>query len=201
MFSKITIYTLKRFALLTIVGIFIHLLQKQDILLMSFLLVFVVLAIKRKWNTPNRTLYYLGFTISALMGVCAELWGITNNLWEYHGLPNGREFPLWLPCAWGLAFSFLHSFESFYVKHLKLDKFKKRLILAIIVSIIIPTHGEIVTVNLGVWTYHSNYMLFGIPYYAMFLLCLFHTSIFTFLHYFEKSNTYKSLTKNNTIIT
>lgn len=195
MLSKISIFTLKRLIYLTIVGIFIHLLQEQDILLMLILLVLVVLAIRRKLNSPNRAHYYLGFGLSALMGVCAEIWGITNNLWEYHGLPNGREFPLWLPCAWGLAFSFIHNFESFYVKHLQLNSFKQKLILAILASVILPTYGEIVTVNLGVWTYHSDYKLFGIPYYAMFLLTLFHTSIFTFLYYFEKSNIYNKYFK------
>ncbi|MFY0481119.1 hypothetical protein ACI6PS_00825 [Flavobacterium sp. PLA-1-15] len=183
MFQKLFLFTLKRLIILSIAGVVISVLHSQDLIVMFILAAFTGLVYLRKKKAGNYKLYFLGFVISALGGVLAETWGIQSGLWTYHDLSNGREFPYWLPFAWGLAFSFLYSFEIFYIRTLKLKSLQNKIILTIFASTLLPTVGEIVTVQMGVWTYHSEYKIFGIPYYAIGLLGLFHTATFLVLYW------------------
>src|SRR5690554_5057424 len=181
MISKLSIFTFKRLFMLLLAGVLIHVLQDRDLWLMLVLAVFTVYNFSRKGKSGITKIYFIGFLISAVGGVLAETWGISNGLWEYHDLPDGRTFPYWLPFAWGLAFSFIYSFESYFVRVLQIESLKDKLYLTLIVSLILPVFGEIVTVNLGVWTYYGNYQILGIPLYAMALLVLFHTGTFLLL--------------------
>ena len=57
--------------------------------------------------------------------------------------------------------------------------------------------GEIITINLGVWTYTLPLQLFGVPLLAIFLLILFHTTIFLFFTYLcKKLNIYNPVFNN-----
>ena len=181
MISKLFIFAFKRLLMLLLAGVLIHTLQHRDLWLMLILAVFTVYNFSRKRKSGITRIYFLGFLISAVGGVLAENWGISNGLWKYHDLPDGRTFPYWLPFAWGLAFSFLYSFESYFIKLLQIESLRDKLYLTLIVSLILPVFGEIVTVNLGVWTYYGNYKILGIPLYAMGLLVLFHTGTFLLL--------------------
>lgn len=183
MFQKLFLFTLKRLVILSIAGVVISVLHSQDLIVMLILAAFTGLIYLRKKKSGDSRLYFLGFLISAFGGVLAENWGIQSGLWTYHDLSDGREFPYWLPLAWGLAFSFLYSFEVYYVKSLKLKSLKSKIILTVLASTLLPTVGEIVTVQLGVWTYHSEFKIFGIPYYAIGLLGLFHTATFLVLYW------------------
>lgn len=183
MFQKLFLFTLKRLVILSIAGVVISVLHSQDLIVMLILAAFTGLIYLRKKKSGDSRLYFLGFLISAFGGVLAENWGIQSGLWTYHDLSDGREFPYWLPLAWGLAFSFLYSFEVYYVKSLKLKSLKNKIILTVLASTLLPTVGEIVTVQLGVWTYHSEFKIFGIPYYAIGLLGLFHTATFLVLYW------------------
>jgi hypothetical protein len=182
MFSKLVLFTLKRLLVLSIAGVVISLLHAHDLWVMFILAFFTVLIYSRKRKSKSATIYYLGFFISAIGGIFAENWGIQNGLWKYHDLSDGREFPYWLPLAWGLAFSFLYSFEAYYIKKLRLDSFKSKIFLTLFASVLLPTVGEIVTVQLGVWTYNGDYKIAGIPLYAIGLLVLFHTATFLLLY-------------------
>ncbi|RZK09692.1 MAG: hypothetical protein EOO46_13060 [Flavobacterium sp.] len=182
MFQKLLLFTLKRLVILSIAGIVISVLHSEDLVVVLVLAFFTSLIYLRKRKSKNFKIYFLGFSISAIGGVLAESWGINSGLWTYHNLSDGREFPYWLPLAWGLAFSFLYSFEAYFIKTLKLKSLKSKITLTILSSILLPTVGEIVTVQLGVWTYHSELKIFGIPLYAMALLGLFHTATFLVLY-------------------
>jgi len=181
MFLKLFLFTLKRLVILSIAGIVISVLHHLDLIVFFILAAFTALIYLRRRKSKNFKIYCFGFLISAIGGIIAENWGIQSGLWTYHDLSNGREFPYWLPLAWGLAFSFLYSFEQYYIKTLKLKSLKSKITLTLIVSALLPTVGEIVTVQLGVWTYHSGFKIVGIPLYAIGLLCAFHTATFLLL--------------------
>lgn len=145
------------------------------------------------FNAPktidNQTLkiVYLGMAITTVLGVSAELLGIHFGFWKYHHLSDNREFPYWLPLMWGLSFLFLFRIESRLIRLIKITHFSQKLFITAIVAIVLPTIGEIVAINLGVWTYHNmGPKLLGVPYLAMFLLMILHTGIFTFLTYYCK---------------
>jgi len=182
MFQKLFLFTLKRLVVLSIAGVVISVLHSQDLVVLLILAFFTGLIYLRKRKSKNLKIYFLGFMISAIGGILAENWGIQNGFWTYHDLSDGREFPYWLPLAWGLAFSFLYSFEDYYIKTLKLKSLKGKISLTLFASVLLPTVGEIVTVYLGVWTYHWEYKVLGIPLYAMGLLGLFHTATFLLLY-------------------
>jgi hypothetical protein len=143
------------------------------------------------FNAPktidNQTLkiVYLGMAITTVLGVSAELLGIHFGFWEYHNLSDNRDFPYWLPLMWGLSFLFLFRIESRLIRLIKITHFSQKLLITAIVAFTLPTIGEIVAINLGVWTYYNmGPKLLGVPYLAMFLLMILHTGIFTFLTYY-----------------
>lgn len=127
---------------------------------------------------------YLGMAITTVLGVAAELLGIYFGFWEYHDLSGNRTFPYWLPLMWGLSFLFLFRIESRLIRLIKITHFSQKLFITAIVAFTLPTIGEIVAINLGVWTYYDmGPQLLGVPYLAMLLLMILHTGIFTFLTY------------------
>lgn len=179
--SKILFFIGKRLVNLTFAGVLIGTLHDNDLLVMFILMGITILMFIRKIRKNQPKIYYLGFVLTAIGGVLAEHWGIYNGLWKYHDLSHGRTFPLWLPFAWGLAFSFTHNFKSFMVQELNLQSFRSKLILSMLTAMFLPLIGEIITIQLGVWTYYGPYQILGVPLYAIFLLTLFHTSMFVLL--------------------
>lgn len=180
--SKVLIFIVTRLIALVLAGVIIHLLQSRDFIMMLVLAVITVLVYFRKRKSKSVKLFFLGFTLSAIGGVLAENWGISNGLWEYHDLPDGRTFPYWLPFAWGHAFTFLYSFEAFFIREFKINTLGGKVLLTILCSMILPVIGEIVTVYLDVWTYYGDFKILGIPLYAIGLLALFHTGIYFVLY-------------------
>lgn len=151
----------RAFLSLLIAGTIIGLLYPYDLFLavfLSFLLIFrLYQENKRNPSYGKLTILILGTFISAVLGTLAEIWGIYNNYWEYHELSNNREFPYWLPFAWALTFSFFYRLEEDILKVKKINSYKSKLIFVAILSAIFPTWGEIITINLGVWTYSWDY--------------------------------------------
>lgn len=182
MSTRLFIFAISRIFLLVLAGIVISLMHQWDILVMLILLMCAVFIFVRKRKSKSAKIYLAGFLISAIGGILAENWGIQSGLWTYHDLPNGREFPYWLPFAWGLAFLYLYSFEAQFVKGLRLKTVQSKISLTILVAAILPTVGEIVTVQMGVWTYQGKFKILGIPLYAVALLMLFHTGTFLVLY-------------------
>ena len=136
---------------------------------------------RHKHSTGRRTVLLSGILLSGLFGIQVELWGIGNGHWQYHDLADGRSFPYWLPFAWMLAFIFLYRLEMDLIRLLKLDSVQKKFALAVVLSVTFPTWGEIITINLGVWTYHWPHQFFGVPLLAMGLLVIFHVGVFALL--------------------
>ena len=174
---------LKALAKLIIAGIFIGVLKKYDatiavILLLKILHNSYTEVIKPK--TRKNWLLLIGMLLTGFGGIVGETWGVTNGYWEYHEVT--RELPLWLPFAWMLAFHYLYKLERNLIPLLTNQLQKNKIILAIILALILPAFGEVITIYLGVWTYYWPYQLFGVPLYAFICLVFVHMLVYTILH-------------------
>ncbi|WP_232835041.1 hypothetical protein [Pleomorphovibrio marinus] len=159
-------------------GVFIGALHHLDFAVGGFLAIYLGYSLYKGWkNDPEEGRVLLtGAIISGALGVCCELWGIYFGHWEYHDLGQ-REFPAWLPFAWALAFTFIYRLEKNLFSAMRLTNDKHKWLLALLVVMIFPTLGEIITINMGVWTYNWPLQLFGVPLLAIFLLMVFHSGV------------------------
>lgn len=173
--------------MLVIVGLFIGLFHEYDQMVAVGLGagLLVMMYRKRSLPTPERRVFVSGMLLSAGLGMACEYWGVSNRYWTYHDLDTGQSLPAWLPFAWAGAFAFLYSVERNLERRLegspKLRRFSSRLLLTAAISAVFPTLGEIITIQLGVWTYAWGYQFFGVPVLAILLLATFHTGIFLVL--------------------
>jgi len=176
---------LKSFLSLSLGGVVIGLLHQYDIALAVLLVAVTILyflhTVRLAETQLRARIILAGGVITMLLGVIGEWWGISNGYWMYHDLAEGREFAAWLPMAWMLAFFYLYRIEESIIYHLKITSFKRKLVLTMIISAILPTWGEVVAINLGVWTYTWDYQLLGVPLLAIFLLMVLHSGIFLLL--------------------
>ena len=166
---------------LLVAGGAIGLLHDRDLLVAVLLLALVAwyFYLSFRHEGANHSLFMMvAFVVAALIGAGAEVWGIHHGHWQYHDLSDGRHFPYWLPMAWGAAFLFLYRIEKRLVNVLDIRTPQAKLILIMTVAAIFPTWGEIVAINLGVWTYTWGWQLLGVPLLAIGLLVLLHTTIF-----------------------
>lgn len=123
----------------------------------------------------------IGMIITGIGGIIGEIWGVSNGYWTYT-LVN-RALPLWLPFAWMLAFYFLYKLECRILPTLSNpNNQRNKIILAIVIALIFPAFGEMVTIYMGVWTYFWPYQLFGVPLYAFLCLVGLHMLIYLILH-------------------
>ena len=127
--------------------------------------------------TERNWILLAGMIITGFLGVCVEIWGISFQYWEYHDLTNNRQFPYWLPFAWMFAFRFIYMLESKLIISLGLKKMRHKTWLAIFITAFFPAFGEVITINLGVWTYSWPYQILGVPIYAIVLLVIMHMGI------------------------
>lgn len=131
--------------------------------------------------TSKNWILLTGMILTGVAGTIAEFWGIGNGYWEYHEVT--RILPLWVPLAWALAFYFLYRIESGLISYLKNKTIQNKLIIAFWLSLIIPAFGEVITINLGVWTYYWPYQIFGVPLYAFACLVFVHMLVYAILSY------------------
>ena len=174
---------LKALAKLIIAGIFIGVLKKYDATIAVILLLKIfhnsyTEVIKPK--TRKNWLLLIGMLLTGFGGIVGETWGVTNGYWKYHEVTRG--LPLWLPFAWMLAFHYLYKLERNLIPLLTNQSQKNKIILAIILALILPAFGEVITIYLGVWTYYWPYQLFGVPLYAFICLVFVHMLVYTILH-------------------
>jgi hypothetical protein len=127
--------------------------------------------------TERNWILLAGMIITGFLGVCVEIWGISFQYWEYHDLTNNRQFPYWLPFAWMFAFRFIYMLETKLIFSLGLKKMSHKTWLAIFITAFFPAFGEVITINLGVWTYSWPYQILGVPIYAIVLLVIMHMGI------------------------
>jgi hypothetical protein len=161
---------------LILAGVVIGLLHEFDLIVAGILFVHLarkVVAIIKKNGTKNYVLLS-GMILTGIFGVMAEKWGIWNGYWEYHDLSNNRSFPYWLPFAWMLSFYFIYDLEQKLLKAVHIKSLDYKIILALIIAAIFPAFGEMITIALGVWTYHWPWQIFGVPLYAIVALVVLH---------------------------
>mgnify|MGYP000488299563 FL=1 len=138
----------------------------------------IIIAETKNW------ILLIGMIVTGFGGMVGENWGVSNNYWEYHEV--SKELPLWLPFAWMLAFYFLYSIESRLIAFLKNKTISNKLIIAFWLSLLVPAFGEVITINLGVWTYYWPYQIFGVPLYAFICLVFVHMLVYGILSFICK---------------
>lgn len=172
---------------LILAGLLIGVLKKYDAILAVLLLLKVIQNIYKeiiKPQTNKNWILLIGMFLTGFGGIIGETWGVNNGFWEYHQVT--RKLPLWLPFAWMLAFHYLYKLERNLIPLLKHQSQKNKIILAIILALILPAFGEIITIQLGVWTYYWPYQIFGVPLYAFVCLVFVHMLVYTILHFICK---------------
>ena len=172
---------LKALVKLTIAGFLIGFLKQYDLILAILLVLKIMHVIYKNIvkSEAKNLILLIGMILTGFGGILGEFWGVSNQYWEYHEV--SRDLPLWLPFAWMLAFYFLYRIESGLIPYLKNKNIKNKLIIAFWLSLIIPAFGEIITINLGVWTYYWPYQIFGVPIYAFACLVFVHMLVYIIL--------------------
>jgi hypothetical protein len=177
---------------LILAGIIIGVFKKYDAILavLLFLKVFqnIYKEIIKPQNNKNWILL-IGMLLTGFGGIVGETWGVHNGFWEYHEVTH--ELPLWLPFAWMLAFHYLYKLERNLIPLLTYQTQKNKIILALILALILPAFGEVITIQLGVWTYYWPYQILGVPLYAFICLVFVHMLVYTILHYICKKYQWK----------
>ncbi|APZ46801.1 hypothetical protein BW723_11120 [Polaribacter reichenbachii] len=184
--NKKKFYTeiLKALLKLIIAGVLIGVLKQYDLIIAILLILKIIHNIYKEIIQPKTDKNWLllaGMLLTGFGGVVGETWGVANGYWEYHEV--SRDIPLWVPFAWMLAFHYLYKLERNIIPYLKNQTQKNKIVLAIILALILPAFGEVITILLGVWTYYWPYQLFGVPLYAFLCLLFVHMLVYTILHY------------------
>ena len=180
------IETLKAIIKLCIAGFLIGFLKSYDAIIAIILFLKILHIIYKNIiiaKTKNWILL-IGMIVTGFGGIVGENWGVSNNYWEYHEV--SKQLPLWLPFAWMLAFYFLYSIESRLIAFLKNKTISNKLIIAFWLSLLVPAFGEVITINLGVWTYYWPYQIFGVPLYAFICLVFVHMLVYGILSFICK---------------
>lgn len=177
---------------LILAGVVIGVFKKYDLILAILLFLKVVQNCYKeivKPTTNKNWILLIGMLLTGFGGIVGETWGVQNGYWEYHEV--NRELPLWLPFAWMLAFHYLYKLERNLIPLLSNQTQKNKILFAIILSLILPAFGEMITIYLGVWTYYWPYQIFGVPLYAFICLVFVHMLVYTILHFICKKYQWK----------
>ncbi len=169
---EIGIATLK----LIFVSVLIGFLHQYDFWIMMFLTAFMILKFYPKFikNFKENIILFYGMICTGIFGIAIEYWGVSNGYWSYHDLNDGRDFPFWLFFSWMLAFYFLYKLECMLIGLMKSKSIPAKFFLTISISMTFPVLGEIITINLGVWTYYFPMQFLGVPLYAVLGLITVH---------------------------
>ena len=168
---------------LIIAGVLIGVLKQYDLIIAILLFLKILHNIYKEIIKPKKNknwLLLVGMLLTGFGGIVGETWGVSNGYWEYHKVT--RDLPLWLPFAWMLAFHYLYKLEKNLIPFLSNPSQKNKLILAIILALILPAFGEIITIKSGVWTYYWPYQIFGVPLYAFACLVFVHMLVYFILN-------------------
>jgi hypothetical protein len=180
--KKFFIETLKGVLKLILAGLFIGYLKEYDFWIAAILAAKILHNIYKDVVKPTHKnwLLLIGILLTCFGGIVGETWGVSNRYWEYHAVE--RTLPLWLPFAWMYAFYFLYKLELKLISLLKNKSQKNKVLLALLLALILPAFGEVITIYLGVWTYYWPYQLLGVPLYAFICLVFVHMLVYTILH-------------------
>jgi hypothetical protein len=188
---------LKAIIKLIIAGILIGVLKKHDTIIAVILILKVFHNIYTeiiKPQTNKNWLLLVGMLLTGFGGVIGEIWGVTNGYWQYHEVT--RDLPLWLPFAWMLAFHYLYKLERNLIPLLKIQSQNNKIMLAIVLALILPAFGEVITIYLGVWTYYWPYQVLGVPLYAFICLVFVHMLVYAILNFICKKWNIKDIVFN-----
>ena len=178
---------LKAIVKLIVAGVLIGVLKKYDAIIASILVLKITYNVYKEIILPKTNKNWLlisGMLLTGFGGIIGETWGVSNGYWKYHEAT--RELPLWLPFAWMLAFHYLYKLERNLIPLLKKQNQRNKIILAIILALVLPAFGEVITIYLGVWTYYWPYQILGVPLYAFICLVFVHMLVYTILHFICK---------------
>mgnify|MGYP005989071685 FL=1 len=164
---------------ISIAGVFIGYLHHFDFWVSLLLLgYFLYILYKNYYKSDNKNwILLIGMFLTGGLGICAEIWGVHYGHWEYHDLTNNRQLPYWLPLAWMFAFRIIYQLETQLIEVLNLKKLSHKIWMAVLITAIFPAYGEVITINLGVWTYSWPYQFLGVPLYAVICLVTLHMGI------------------------
>lgn len=165
-----------------VAGYLIGALYKYDVIL-GCLLLAKLLHVYYQQLIKSKTFNWavlLGTVTTGLIGLIAESWGVDQGHWEYHDIDS--KLPFWLPFAWAYSFYFLYKFEGKVLPLIKNSTPGKRLFFIGLFALIFPSIGEIIPINMGVWSYFWPYQLLGLPALAFFCLLLSHFTVYALLY-------------------
>jgi len=192
--SKAIIEFFKAAIKVTVAGVAIGLLKEYPYLLaaiVSLKIAHVVYVSVIKPKANRNWILITGMFLTGALGILAEYWGVSQSYWEYHHIDS--TLPAWLPFAWMMAFYILYTLEHRLVPFLKNPSLKNRLVLMVVLTLVIPAFGEMVAINMDVWTYSWPYQLFGVPVYAFIALVLIHMFVYFILYLIFKNSYGKML--------
>jgi hypothetical protein len=180
--KKFFIEILKGILKLVVAGLFIGYLKEYDFCIAVILAAKILHNIYKDIVKPIQKNWVLliGMLLTCFGGIVGENWGVSNEYWAYHAVE--RTLPLWLPFAWMYAFYFLYKLELKLIPLLKNQHQKNKVLLALLLALMLPAFGEVITIYLGVWTYYWPYQLLGVPLYAFICLVFVHMLVYTILH-------------------
>ena len=188
---------LKAIIKLIIAGILIGFLKQYDAIIACILILKIIHNAYKEIIKPKNNknwILLIGMGLTGFGGIVGETWGVANGYWEYHQVT--RDIPLWVPFAWMLAFHYLYKLERNLIPLLKNQTQKNKIVLAIILALILPAFGEVITIYLGVWTYYWPYQILGVPFYAFLCLLFVHMLVYIILHFVCKKYKIKDLVYN-----
>lgn len=180
--KKFFLEILKGVLKLIVAGLFIGYLKEYDFWIAGLLAAKILHNSYKDIVKPTHKnwLLLVGMLLTCFGGLVGETWGVANGYWEYHAVQSA--LPLWLPFAWMYAFYFLYKLELNLIPLLKNKSQKNKILLALLLALILPAFGEVITIYLGVWTYYWPYQLLGVPLYAFICLGFVHMLVYTILH-------------------
>jgi hypothetical protein len=185
--KQFLIEIIKAIIKLIIAGILIGVLKKCDAIIAGVLILKILHNIYKEIIQPKTNknwMLLIGMLLTGFGGIVGENWGVTNGYWEYHEVT--RKLPLWIPFAWMLAFHYLYKLERNLIPLLSNQTQKNKIFLAIVLALILPAFGEVITIYLGVWTYYWPFQVLGVPLYAFICLVFVHMLVYTILHFVSK---------------
>ena len=161
-------------------------LHKNQWILFTLLIIIGFLWIYRKLlrNKTDAICEITGFLLTTLLGTSCELWGTYNQYWTYHDIPSYQLIPVWIPVAWGFTYFAFHLFEKCLCQFTNNDK--RRLFTIALTSLVLPTVGEYIPIDMGVWTYHWPYQFMGVPLLASLGIWAVHIVVFMMMSQLNK---------------
>ncbi len=194
-YKKVSLEFLKAVIKVCIAGLAIGFLKEFSLIvagLISLKIVHIFYVAGFKSKSDKNWILLAGMLLTGFFGILAEFWGVSMEYWEYHYI-NGAMLPAWLPFAWMMAFYILYQLEHRLVPYLKNPTFTHRIVLMIFLTLIIPAFGEMIAINMGVWTYSWPYQLLGVPVYAFIALVMIHMFVYFLLYLLFSKNYGKML--------